>query len=310
MRHGEARGSRAVWAGWSIAVVATAAAAGCGKGALGTGSAAAAVGRDVVAQVGTVPRDAEVCAMRRSLGAPATTGPKTLREACADAATTEELWRRSMIVLGAYADWLEAGAAGADLTAAGPLAAARTGVSSPTWIEVDEPDEIDARTAVSRLVDLLADTDAKRDLDDAVQEAAPHVATLCEGLGHHFDEQITAVVELQRDVDKRQAARSDHRCGMIDNRSFCVGESAQDRLTQGVVQGEVAALLAGYVEAKNAVARFCAANTKLAEAAANGHVKSRDTATAVVEAVRSAPRVTVQEALPASSAAPPAGKGK
>gem|GEM_PF-2329324 len=283
-------------------------AAACGKAAVSTGAAAGTVGRDLADRAGEVPRGAEVCAMKKALAAPTPGVEKPLRETCADAATSEELWRRAMIVLGAYAARLEAVAGGADPTSAGQLAAARTGVAGPSWIEVEDPAEVETRAAVAKLVELLGQDEQKPDLDDMVRAATPHVETLCEGMDPYFDAQLSALAEIRRDVEKRQTSRSDRRCGMVDNRSFCVGESAQDRLDQGAVFGELAALMRGYVEAKNALARFCAAHAKLAEAAQAGRVKQRDTTAALIEAVKAA-RVTTLAAVDATASASSAPAG-
>ncbi len=263
---------------------------------MGTGAAAGTVGRDLADRTGEVPRGAEVCAMKKALAAPAPGADRPLRETCADAATSEELWRRAMIVLGAYAGRLEAVADGADPTSAGQLAAARTGVTGPSWIDVEDPAEVEARAAVAKLVELLDRDEQKSDLDEMVKAATPHVEALCEGMDPYFDAQLSALVEIRRDVEKRQTTRSDRRCGMVDNRSFCVGESAQDRLDQGAVYGELVALLRGYVEAKNSLARFCAAHVKLAEAAEAGRMKQRDTTAALIEAVKAAKVTTVADA--------------
>ncbi len=90
---------------------------------------------------------------------------------------------------------------------------------------------------------------------------------------------------------------------MIDTKSFCVGESAQDRLDQGTQYGELTALTQSYLDAKNALSRFCAAHAKLAEAAAKGKVKSSETASAVVAAVKAAKVTTLEDAQGAAPAA-------
>ena len=279
----------------------------CGKAAVGTGAAAGMVGRDLAERAAEVPRGAEVCAMQKALAAPTPGAEKPLRETCEDAATSEELWRRAMIVLGAYSARLEAVTGGADATSAGRLAAARTGVTGPTWIEVDEPAEVEARAAVAKLVELLERDEQKQDLDDTVKTAAPHVKTLCDKMDPYLDAQLGALAEIRQDVEKRQTTRSDRRCGMVDNRSFCVGESAQDRLDQGAIFGEVTALSRGYVDAKNALARFCAAHAELAEAAEDGRVKRRDTTAALVDAVRAAKVTTLADAAAEPAPADPAG---
>lgn len=291
-RGGRGRGIGLVLLGGALAGGAVA----CGKAAVGTGAAAGTVGRDLAGSATEVPRGAEVCAMQKALAAPTPGAEKPLRETCEDAATSEELWRRAMIVLGAYTARLEAMTAGADATSSGQLAAARTGVTGPTWIEVDDPAEVEARAAVAKLVELLERDEQKQDLDDTVKAAAPYVQTLCEGMDPYFDAQLGALAEIRRDVEKRQTNRSDRRCGMVDNRSFCVGESAQDRLDQGAIYGQVAALSRGYVDAKNALSRLCAAHAELAEAAENGRVKQRDTTAAMVDAVKGAKVTTLADA--------------
>ncbi|MBN2193032.1 MAG: hypothetical protein JW751_09470 [Polyangiaceae bacterium] len=290
---------------WSVACLgAVSGAFACGTAAMGTGTAAGAVGRDLTRQSQGVPRGAEVCAMQKALAGPGLGTDKPIRETCAEAARSEALWRNSMIVLGAYTDHLEAVAGGASPKTAGPLAAARTGITSPTWIDVEDPGEIDARAAVANLVGQLAEAgEAKKDLDQTVKAAAPHVETLCKGLDPYFDAQLAALSSIQKDVEKRRTTRADHRCGMLDNRSICVGESAQDRLDQGTQYGELAALTRSYLDAKNALARFCAAHEKLAEAATKGKVKSSDTAAALVSSVKSAKITTLEDVQEPSEAA-------
>lgn len=276
----------------------------CGKGALGTGSAAGTLGRDLAQRSQAVPRAADVCAMQRALAGPAGAPEKPLAELCASEATSDELWRRAMLVLGAHAERLDAEGRRVDRATAGPLAAALTGVTSPTWIEVEDPAELDARAAVAELVEQLENAEAEKDLDRTVKAAAPQVAALCSGLDPFFDAQLATLETLRKAVEKRQVTRADRRCGLLEGKSLCVGESSLDRFSQGAVHGEIARLMRDYVEAKNALARYCVAHAKLAEAAEKGKTKSGDTAKSLVTAVKGAKLTTLAEVQGAEATAP------
>ena len=261
----------------------------CG-GAAATGNAAGKMGRDVSARAQGVPQGAEVCALKDAL-ATQTGGPdKPLADTCGKALKSDELWQRSMVVLGAHADTLEALAAGGDAETTGPLEAALTGVQGPDWVDVEDGKEKAAREAVSEIVKQLRTSSANGELAKAVKDAAPHVTTVCDGLVPYLQSQAQALAEIQKDIEKKRTTRNDRRCGTLDNRSVCVAESVIDRAVYANAFGRLAALEASHEDARQVVAGFCAAHRKLAEAAEKGGLSDKKLYFDIVEAVKSARR--------------------
>ncbi len=279
----------ATWRG-GMAGVALALSA-CASGPVMSGVAVGKVGQGLGERAQTVPQGAEVCALQEAMG-PATPGAteKPTSETCRKAMTSDQLWRRAMVVLGAHADRIEALAWGAKPETAGQLEAASTGVSGPDWIQVDDAQEQGARDAVAQLVNQMSTKEPKADMAKVVQDAAPHVKTLCEGLTAYLDKQVQAVADVQNEVEKKRAARANHRCGMLDNRTICVSESYVDRLVYANVYGRAAHIATSHMETRDSVAVFCAAHQKLEEAAAGGKLGKDESYAGIVEAVKAAPR--------------------
>jgi hypothetical protein len=265
------------------------------------------LGHDVSGHADSVPQGAEVCALKDALAAPPGGGgtEKAISETCAKPLKSDKLWQRSMVVLGAYADTLDKLSAGADSETTGPLEAARTGVKGSDWIEVDDNQEKAAREAVAQLVNQMATSSANGDLEKAVKDAAPHIKTICDGLGPYIDAQAKGLVEVQKEIEKRKTTRNDRRCGTLDTRSVCVSESVIDRAFYAQMFGHAESLENAHVDAHTAVIGFCTAHRKLEDAAAKGDLSSKETYAAVVEAVKQARRA---EADAAAAAAPPAKK--
>jgi hypothetical protein len=260
-------------------------------GGAGTPSVAVGkVGSDLSAHTHAVPQGAEVCALQEAVAAPATGTEKPTSETCGKALKSDQLWRRSMGVLAAYAETLEDLAAGGNSESTGQLAAARTGVTGPNWIEVEDGKEKAARTAAADIVNQLGTNTSKGDLDKMVKDAAPHVKTVCEGLVAYLEAQARGLVDVQKEVEKKRTARNDRRCASVDSRSICVGESVIDRMVYANMFGHAAALESSHLEAHDAVAGFCAAHAKLQEAAEKGDLSSDKTYVNVVDAVKSARR--------------------
>jgi hypothetical protein len=286
----------------------------CASSTVQSGVAVGKVGHGLSAKAQTVPQGAEVCALGEALAAtPPGTPEKPLTESCSKAMKSDELWRRSMVVLGAHADKLDALASGAKPETAGQLEAASTGIRGNDWIQVDDPQEQAARDAAAQLVSQMGTSAPKADLAKVVQDAAPQVKTLCEGLTAYLDKQVKAAADLQNEVEKKRAAHANHRCGMLDNRTICVSESFVDRIVYANVYGRAAGVTSGHLAARDAVAVFCAAHQKLEEAAAGGKLGKDETYAGIVEAVKAAPRSQPPEASaagtkPEESKAAPAGK--
>jgi hypothetical protein len=275
----------------------------CG-GAAATGAAAGKVGRDVSAHADTVPQGAEVCALKDALATQAAGPDKPMSDTCGKALKSDQLWQRAMIVLGAYADTLDKTASGADADTVGPLEAALTGVRGSDWIEVDEGPEKAAREAVAQIVNQLATNTAKGDLEKAVKDAAPHVKTLCGGLGPYLDTQARALADIQKEIDKKRTTRNDRRCGTLDTRSVCVAESVIDRMVYANAYGRLAALQSSHEEASRAVGGFCTMHIKLEDAANSGDLSKTQTYLNIVEGVKASRRAQPQEAADASGKTP------
>ena len=262
----------------------------CG-GAIGSGVAVGKAGNGLSAHAHAAPQGAEVCALQEALSAPASGSEKQLSDHCSKALRSDQLWRRSMIVLAAHGATLEAIASGSSAADnAGPLEAASTGIRGPNWIEVESGPEQAARDAAAKLVVQMETRSAGGDLGKAVKDAGPHVKALCDGLTAYLDAQGKSLADIQKDVEKKHATRADRRCGSLDSRSICVGESPVDRYVYANVYGQATLLESGHQEASDAVAGFCAAHRKLEEAANDGRLSSGKTYTDVVEAVKASRR--------------------
>lgn len=283
---------------------------GC-AGAVTSGSAVGRIGQDLSGHAHQVPRGGDVCAAKEGLAAQPGGPEKPIGETCAKPATSDALWRRSLGVLAAYGQTLDAIAQGGDGAAAGQVQAARTGIQGEDWIQVDEPGEVAARKAAAQLVTQLQTKEGKDDLEKTIGDAAPHVRTICDGLVPYLEAQATALGEIPRELEKKRANRSDRRCTTLDGKSVCVSDSASDRVVQAIVMGQLIGLESAHLDARDAVAGFCAAHGKLAEAAGAGALGDEKTDGAIADAVRSArkPRAAAPPpAAPAPPAAEPAAK--
>jgi hypothetical protein len=147
---------------------------------------------------------------------------------------------------------------------------------------------------------------SKDDPEQLVKDAAPHVKTICNGLVPYLDEQMRAFGDVGREVEKRRAAKSDHRCASLDSRTICVGESATDRIVYGEALGQILLAEQNHAETRGAVAGFCTAHERIADAASKGNLGDNATLKDVLEAVRSAAHQAETSAPPpAAPAAPP-----
>jgi hypothetical protein len=230
---------------------------------------------------------------------------KPSSEVCAKALKTDVLWRKALVVLGAYGETLATISQGEGVMA-GPLEAALTGVRGNDWTEVEASDTA-ARDAVAKLVGLLANTPSKPDLGALIRDAAPPVKTICDGLTAYLDAQSHGLADLQRDVEKKRTTRTDRRCAQLEGRSVCVGESVLDRMAYADTFGRLTLLEHNHVDARDGVASFCAAHKKLEAAAADGRLSKDGTYTEIVDAVKAVPRGSAGGGA-AKPAAPPAPK--
>ena len=276
----------------------------CG-GAVTSGVVVGKVGEDLSAQAKGAPQGATVCALQESLSAPTGGAEKPTTEACGKAAKNDQLWHRSMLVLGAYGETLETLASGQGTDTTGQLEAAGTGVRGNDWVDVEGAPEQAARTAATQLVTQMSTNSSKGDLGETVKAAAPHVKTLCDGLTAYLEAQAKSLADIEKEAEKRRAARTERRCGALDSRPVCVGDSMVDRMVYGSAFGQIAALESSHLEAHDAVAAFCAAHIKLEAAASAGTLSKDQTYLDVVEAVRSNHRSQPQIGASAKAAEAP-----
>jgi hypothetical protein len=277
----------------------------CSSGVVTSGAAVGRVGEELSSHASSVPRGGEVCAIKDALAAQPGAADKPVSEACAKQATNDHLWRRSMVVLGAYGETIDTIASGNGSETTGQLEAARTGIKGKDWIQVEGATEEAARDAAAKLVKQMSATGEKDDLEKAILDAAPHVKTLCDGLDAYLDEQAKGLNEAHADLDKRRAARSDRRCTTMDGKTICVGESASDRVVFAHAAGQLSVLELNHLEARDSVSGFCAGHKKLEEAAKKGDLDSDATFAAVLDAVKASRSAqAVKNSAPAASPEP------
>lgn len=282
-------------------------AAGCG-GAVTSGIAVGRAGEHLSAHAQAAPQGAEVCALQEAVGAPPAQGAdKPVSATCSKQLKSDQLWRRALVVLGAYGQSLASVSATKSGDGAGQLEAASTGVRGADWLVVDDATEKAARDAVVGLVNQMSANASKGDPGKVVGDAAPHVKTLCDGLGAYLEAQTKSLGDVQKEIEKKRASRTERRCGAIDTKTVCVSETSIDRVTYANAFAHVVMLESNHVEAYNAVAGFCAAHRKLEEAAAAGRLSKDATYGEIVEAVRSSRRLQPATPSPPSSepVAPP-----
>jgi len=276
----------------------------CGAPAVRSGMGVGSVGRGLGMHAAAAPQAAQTCLLQDSLGPQPVGLEKSMGDTCSKSLKSDALWRRAILVMSLYGERLETVASGGDVDTSGKLEAALTGVAGPDWSDADDQA---ARDAVTTLVNQMsATTDSKSDLSKIVQDAAPPIKTLCDGLGSYLDAQAQSLVSIRKDVDKKRMSRQIRRCGMLDKQTVCVADSVVDRMVYADILGQTVALENSTLEARDNVARFCAAHEKLAAAAANGQLSKKQTYFDVVEAVKAVPRAQPQWNADATKSAEPA----
>jgi len=244
------------------------------------------VGRTLSGHAQAVPQGAETCAIERALAkAPDPKTPES--KACADALKSDKLWRGTMKVLAAYGQSMESLASGADANRSGAVEAALTGVDGSGWIDVEDAEEKAAHDAAVKLVEQMAKWTGDDDLESAVKAAAPHVKTICDGLGAYLDKHADGLANLQKDLDEKRKTPLARRCAMLNGSPACVSDSLVDRMVYASSFGRLATLEENHQDASAAVAGFCAAHEKLNDAAEAGTLSDDETYTAIVDAVKS-----------------------
>jgi hypothetical protein len=260
----------------------------CG-GPVASGVAVGRMSQGLAEHAHAVPLGAERCAVEAGLAAPAQPGTpeKALSETCSKEAKSDELWRRSMVVLAAYGSTVETIASGAGTKSTGKIEAARTGVDGPRWIEVEDASEKAAAEAAAKLVEQTSTAGESDDLEKTITAAAPHVKRLCDGLGAYLASQADALGKARGELETKRGTRDDRRCGTIDNKGFCVSESTTDRVIYAHTFGQLALAETQHRAARDAVAAFCAAHRELESAASAGKLSDDETHATIVRAVKS-----------------------
>lgn len=267
------------------------ASAGCASSPVVSGLAVGQLGDNLGEQAQDVPQGGVVCAYQEALAPPSPSGTdKQLSDACKKATNSEAIWKKSMQVLGAYSAKLEAIASGEGAEQAGKVDGAVVGVTDATWGSPDGAAETSARDAIVQLSTQLKQNPTKGDLGDTIKQAAPHVKTLCDGLGSYLDAQIKAAGEAQTEIEKRRGTHNDRRCASMDGKNVCVQESVLDRMTYAGSYGDLSFISANHANARDTLSEFCAAHAKLEEAANSGNLKSDKTYQDILDAIANAPR--------------------
>jgi hypothetical protein len=276
-------------------------ASACANAVVMPGVAVGRIGQDLSTRAQTVPQGAEICALEEALRAPTQGVEKSLADACKQAINGDRLWRGSMVVLAVHAAKIEAVASGAKPETAGQLEAATTGVSGSDWAQAEGAQQQAARDAAYQLVSQVGTPMPKADLGKLVQDAAPQVKTLCDGLDAFFDAQGKSLANLRSEVEKKRATHANRRCGMLDNKTICVSESVVDRMAYATVLARVESLQTSYLGARDDVGLFCAAHRKLEELGASGQLDKDASYAQIVEAVKSVPRAQPAQATSRSN---------
>ena len=276
---------------------------GCG-GAVGSGVSVGKIGQQLSVHAQAVPQGGEACALKDGLGQQQG-AEKPIDTKCEKELKTDRVWNGALLALAAYGDTLGTVAAGAGSDTSGQIEAAAAGAPPDAADAADGPEKA-ARDATAALLDQLAKKESKDDPADLIKRAAPHVKAICDGLPAYLDAQATGIGDALKEAEKKRISPNDRRCGTLDNRSICVGDTAVDRAVYASTYGRLTRLEHSHRRARDEVAGFCAAHLKLEEAAKNGTLEDDATVTAIAEAVKSARGAAPAAAAPAADAKPAA----
>jgi hypothetical protein len=122
-----------------------------------------------------------------------------------------------------------------------------------------------------------------KDLEQTIKDAAPHVKKICSGLDAYLAAQAEGFAEIQKETEAARGKPTDRRCGLINDKGFCVADSLSDRVHNAHLYGALAHAQSSHQDARDAVAAFCAAHGKLE----GGDLGKDETDAAVVDAVKS-----------------------
>jgi len=277
--------------------------AGCG-GAIGSGVSVGKGGQQRAVHAPAGPQGGEACALKDALAAEQ--GPeKPIDTKCEKELKADRVWNGALHALAAYGDTLGTVAGGAGSETSGQIEAAAAGAPADAADAADGPEKA-ARDASAALLEQLAKKEDKDDPADLIKRAAPHVKAICDGLPAYLDAQATSIGEALKEAEKKRISPNDRRCGTLDNRSICVGDTAVDRAVYASTYGRLTRLEHSHRRARDGVAGFCAAHVKLEEAANKGTLEDDATVTAIAEAVKSARGAAPAAAAPAADAKPAA----
>jgi hypothetical protein len=281
----------------------------CGASVVRSGAGVGAVGRGLALHAADAPQAAQTCLWQDSLGPQPAGAEKSMLDTCSKAFKSDALWRRAILVLSLYGARLESVASGADIETSGKLEASLSGVTGAGWSDADDQA---ARDAVTTLVNQMgATTDSHTDLSKLVQDAAPPVKTLCDGIGGYLDTQSQNLVTIRKDIDKKRMSKAIRRCGMLEKQTICVADTVVDRMVYADVFGQTITLESKTLEARDQIGRFCVAHERLASAAGNGQLSKKQTYFDIVDAVKVVPRAEPQwntGDTPKTAEKPAAGK--
>jgi len=282
----------------AVVCVSVGLAAGCTKRDTLPGLAVGDMGARLSAYAYQVPRGAEACAIEEGIKRQAGDEKKCKAERAKD-----ELWGRSLDVLIEYSRSLQAIAKGGDADQSGKLAGELTLIRDENFVEVEGDDDQAARKAAYELVTQMQSREDDAKLAKVVEAAAPHVQTLCDGLLAYLGEQGQRFTALEKDVaTKLPVSPGPPRCTSIGGQSHCVNNSTLDYLSYAEFRAHLSGLGAEHEAAHNSVAAFCVAHYTMAQDAASGKLKGKETYDRILGAVHSA--IPVDEATPSTETKP------
>jgi hypothetical protein len=267
-----------------VVCVSVALAAGCANKATVPGAAVGDLGAGLAAHANSVPRGAEACALEEGFKRQAGDQKKCDAELARD-----QLWGTSLDVLGAYSRSLQSLAHGTDPAHTGKLEAELTLVREESFVDVEGEDEEAARKAAHEIVTQMQERDDDAKIESVIQEAAPRVQTLCDGLLAYLGEQEQRFAALNADIDtKLQASPGPPRCTNVGGQSVCVGNSVLDYLNAAEMKARLTDLTQDHEAARNSVAAFCVAHYTAAQDAEAGDLKGKESYAKLISAVHNA----------------------
>jgi phosphoheptose isomerase len=256
---------------WSVGVLALVlTTSACAKKTSVSVAAVGRVGVGLAEHSMTAPRAGDLCVIEKALEAVAGQFQEPPTTTCAKERTEDELWRRSLRVLGAYGDDLEAIALGAKPERSGKLQAERTMIEDSQWIEVEGDSQQSVRAAAADLVEVMRSHEERESLENIVEEAAPHVKTLCEELDAHLATQTARAHSLLEKVETEYASARTARCTQLNGTSVCVARSSADSVAHANTVALLTNIETHHRETRDTLSGFCAAHDTLTSIAADG----------------------------------------